>query len=127
MDRKRSTRLTLATILIRVVAQSIISDTNCLDFSMDRLTTLLNQFSLSAGVFYTGNICGVHGFEQDASQGHIHLIKRGPVQVIGVRREIMHITEPSVLFLPRPDTHRLVADEHAGADVVCATVKFGGG
>lgn len=94
---------------------------------MDRLTTLLNQFSLSAGVFYTGNICGVHGFQQDAAQGHIHLIKRGPVQVIGVRREIMHITEPTILFLPRPGTHRLVADEHTGADVVCAAVKFGGG
>ncbi len=94
---------------------------------MDRLTTLLNHFSLRAGIFYTGNICGVHDFAHDASQGHIHLIKRGPVQVIGVRNETMNITEPTILFLPRPDTHRLVADEHTGADVVCATVKFGGG
>lgn len=94
---------------------------------MDKLTTLLSHFSLHAGVFYTGNICGIHDFEQDSLRGHIHLIRRGPVQVIGVRQEIFDITEPTLLFLPRPDTHRLVADERTGADVVCATVQFGGG
>jgi AraC-like DNA-binding protein len=94
---------------------------------MDRLTTLLSHFSLHAGVFYTGNICGIHDFAQDSLRGHIHLIRRGPVQVIGVKQEIFDITEPTLLFLPRPDTHRLVADDRTGADVVCATVQFGGG
>lgn len=94
---------------------------------MDNLTTLLSHFSLHVGVFYTGNICGIHDFEQDSVRGHIHLIKRGPVQVIGVKQEIFDIIEPTLLFLPRPDKHRLVADERSGADVVCATVQFGGG
>jgi len=94
---------------------------------MDRLTPLLSHFSLRAGIFYTGNICGVHDFHGDALQGHLHLIRRGPVQVIDARKEIMNITEPTVLFLPRPNAHRLVADEQSGADVVCATVQFGGG
>lgn len=101
--------------------------TKRIDQAMDRLTTLLNHFSLHAGVFYTGNICGVHDFEKDALRGHLHLVKRGPVQVIGVRNAVIHISVPSLLFLPRPDTHRLVADESAGADVVCGTVQFGGG
>lgn len=94
---------------------------------MDRLTPLLDHFSLHAGVFYTGNICGIHDFPADALRGHLHLIKRGPVQVIGLREEVIDISEPSLLFLPRPDTHRLVADDRAGADVVCGTVQFGGG
>lgn len=94
---------------------------------MDRLTALLTHFSLHAGVFYTGNICGIHDFEKDVMRGHLHLIRRGPVQVIGARKESIHISEPSLLFLPRPDTHRLLADERAGADVVCGTVQFGGG
>lgn len=94
---------------------------------MDRLTSLLSHFSLHAGVFYTGNICGIHDFAQDSLRGHIHLIRRGPVQVIDVKQDIFDITEPTLLFLPRPDTHRLVADDRAGADVVCATVQFGGG
>ncbi len=94
---------------------------------MDRLTTLLSHFSLHAGVFYTGNICGIHDFAQDSARGHIHLIRRGPVQVTGIKPVVLDITEPTLLFLPRPDTHRLVADDHTGADVVCATVQFGGG
>ncbi|MDD5028738.1 MAG: AraC family transcriptional regulator [Rhodoferax sp.] len=94
---------------------------------MDRLSTLLSHFSLQAGVFYTGNICGIHDFAQDSLRGHIHLIRRGRVQVIGVKQQILDVTEPTLLFLPRPDTHRLLADDRAGADVVCATVQFGGG
>lgn len=94
---------------------------------MDRLTTLLTHFTLRAGVFYTGNICGIHDFREDALRGHFHLIRRGPAQVIGAREEVITITEPTILFLPRPDTHRLVADDQAGADVVCGTVQFGGG
>lgn len=94
---------------------------------MDPLTKLLSRFSLHAGVFYTGNICGIHDFPADALRGHIHLIRRGPVQVIGVASQIIDIQQPTLLFLPRPDLHRLVADEHMGADVVCGTVQFGGG
>jgi AraC-like DNA-binding protein len=93
---------------------------------MDLLATLLNHFSLRAGVFYTGNICGVHDFQGDTLRGHIHLIRQGPVQVIGVQTESIVITQPTLLFLPRPNQHRLVADERLGADVVCGTVQFGG-
>jgi AraC-like DNA-binding protein len=98
-----------------------------LDKKMDKLASLLNYFSMSAGVFYSGNICGIHDFAQDKLRGHIHLIKTGVVQVIGVQPLVLQISEPTLLFLPRPDTHRLVTDDFAGANVVCATVQFGGG
>ena len=94
---------------------------------MDRLSTLLSHFSLQAGVFYTGNICGIHDFAQDRRRGHIHLIRRGRVRVMGVKQQVFDVAEPTLLFLPRPDSHRLMADDRAGADVVCATVQFGGG
>lgn len=94
---------------------------------MDSLTTLLSHFSLHAGVFYTGNICGVHDFHQDALRGHLHLVKRGAVQVMGAQPAVISITEPTLLFLPRPQTHRLLADSQAGSDVVCGTVQFGSG
>lgn len=110
-----------------MVFQSIIRTTKRIDFAMDTLTSLLAHFSLHAGVFYTGNICGVHDYEADSQRGHIHLVKHGPVQVIGERHGVIDILEPSILFLPRPDRHRLIADERTGADVVCATVRFGGG
>lgn len=94
---------------------------------MDSVTQLLSHFTLSAGVFYTGNICGIHDFQQDEQRGHLHLIRSGNLQVIGVRTVDFTISEPTLLFLPRPDNHRLLADEQAGADVVCGTVQFGGG
>jgi AraC-like DNA-binding protein len=95
--------------------------------TVDRLSNLLNRFSLSAGVFYSGNLCGVHDFDRDAKHGHVHLIKRGPVQLMGGAEGDLSITEPSLLLLPRPDTHQLIADHRSGADVVCASIQFGAG
>lgn len=94
---------------------------------MDRLTTLLTNFSLHAGVFYTGNICGIHDFQQDEEHGHLHLIKRGSIRITGLQKEAVHIDEPTLLFLPRTNMHRMVANENTGADVVCGTIQFGGG
>lgn len=94
---------------------------------MDRLSTLLNHFTLRAGVFYSGNICGIHTFDEDPVRGHLHLIRRGPVRVLGVGSSSVDIVRPSVLFLPRPDAHRLIANDRTGADVVCGTVQFGSG
>ncbi len=93
---------------------------------MDIMASLLNSFSLQAGVFYTGNICGIHDFEHDARRGHLHLIRSGTVQVRGVTQRRFKVDEPTLMFLPRPDQHRLVTDDGPGADVVCATVQFGG-
>jgi AraC-like DNA-binding protein len=94
--------------------------------AMDVLASLLSSFSLRAGVFYTGNICGIHDFERDTDRGHLHLIRSGSVQVRGVSRRRFELTQPTLMFLPRPDQHRLVTDDGPGSDVVCATVQFGG-
>lgn len=93
---------------------------------MDTLSLLLSRFSVSAGVFYTGRICGVHAFPDDAERGHLHLIERGPVDLVDTNGSVRHITAPTILFLPRPERHRLIADDAAGAQVLCATVQFGG-
>lgn len=94
---------------------------------MDHLSHILERFSLTAGVFYTGNICGVHDFEHDARRGHVHLVKRGPVQLIGGPDGGISIDEPSLLFMPRANAHTLIADDRDGADVVCAAIQFGAG
>lgn len=93
----------------------------------DPLVSLLSHFALQAGVFYTGNICGIHDFDRDTQRGHLHLIRRGVVRLDGTARAEYDITEPTLVFLPRPEFHRLVADNGAGADVMCGTVHFGGG
>ncbi len=91
------------------------------------LDHLLTHFSLRAGVFYTGNICGLHDFERDERRGHLHLVRSGPVQLIEPGKAAIVIERPTLVFLPRPEIHRLQADEREGADVVCATVLLGGG
>lgn len=98
-----------------------------IDGAMDRLTHLLDHFSLRAGVFYAGQFCGVQSFQALPARGHIHLIRRGPVQLIGLEKDAIAVTRPTLLFLPRPMHHRLQADEHAGADIVCGSVQFEGG
>lgn len=94
---------------------------------MDALSLLLNRFAISAGVFYTGHICGVHAFAADETRGHLHIIERGPVDLVEVDGNSRRIERPTLLFMPRPETHRLIADDNLGAKVLCATVQFGGG
>lgn len=94
---------------------------------MDRLANLLTHFSLEAGVFYSGNICGVQSFPRNTTRGHVHVIKYGRVTVGGLKPDEILIEEPSLLFLPRTEVHRLVTNETEGAEVICGSVQFGGG
>ena len=94
---------------------------------MDPLSRLLSRFTVTAGVFYTGRICGVHPFGADRHRGHLHLIEQGPVDLIDDQGRSQRIDQPSVIYMPRPDRHSLVADDAQGAKVLCATVQFGGG
>lgn len=94
---------------------------------MDRLTPLFDHVALRAGVFHAGKLCGVHDVPGESLRGHLHLIRQGPVRVIGVRREEFEIVAPTLLLLPRPELHQLVTDERAGADIVCGAIQFGQG
>ncbi|GAC1526306.1 MAG: AraC family transcriptional regulator [Ramlibacter sp.] len=94
---------------------------------MDSLSRLLRHFTVTAGVFYTGRMCGVHPFAADQHQGHLHLIEQGPVDFIDDQGRSERIEQPTLLYLPRPGRHSLVADDTQGAKVLCATVRFGGG
>ncbi|MCK9983812.1 MAG: hypothetical protein AzoDbin1_00284 [Azoarcus sp.] len=94
---------------------------------MDQLSPLLDRFALSARVFYSGTLCGVTTFEATDEAGHLHVVRRGPLQVQGADGRLIDIEEPSLLFYPRPTSHRLRAHKQTGADVVCASVEFGGG
>lgn len=91
---------------------------------MDSLTTLLDQYTLRAGTFFAGNLCGHHGFPDDTGRGHLHVIRSGRVRILGIRENAIVIDSPSLLFLTRPGAHRLWVDSDAGSDMVCGTVQF---
>ncbi|PUA17806.1 AraC family transcriptional regulator [Glaciimonas sp. PCH181] len=94
---------------------------------MDRLSPLFARFAPSAQVFHTGALCGSTDAALLDGSGHIHLISSGRLTVLRPHFEPITIEKPSVLFFPRPSVHRLQADEHDKAEMVCANIKFGGG
>lgn len=94
---------------------------------MDRLSDILNRFSMGAGVFFTGNLCGMSTFELDKEEpvhGHLHLLRAGKLKVICSGLAPIVLDEPSVIYFPRGNTHRLETDPELGADLVCATIHY---
>jgi AraC-like DNA-binding protein len=94
---------------------------------VDRLSPFFAQFALSARVFYSGRLCGTSGNHKSEHAGHLHVLRRGRLTVLRAQSRNIVVTEPSVLFYPRPCPHRFQADKKAGAEIVCATIEFGAG
>lgn len=91
----------------------------------DRLSALLQRFELRSQRVDGGVLH--HGLEIDAGggAGHLHLLRRGALRLTGPQRHRRLISEPSLLFVPRPLRHRLMVDSADGAEVVTAAVHFG--
>ncbi|MCK7609862.1 AraC family transcriptional regulator [Acinetobacter portensis] len=86
---------------------------------------LVSNIKVQASVYFTGDICGTHDFEQDDRESHIHLIKDGNVRVTNNLGKEIPIEEPSLVFLPRPFAHQLIVNDHSNATVICGTIKLG--
>ena len=95
---------------------------------MDRLSQLLRYFSISAGVFYTGNLCGLSEFDaDDDEQGHLHLLQSGQLTLVDQDGRLRHFSQPTVLFFPRPASHKLKAHQKDNARLMCASIRYGTG
>lgn len=93
---------------------------------MDRLSALLAHFSVRAGVFFSGAFCGMTAFDS-APRGQIHLVRSGSVRATFADGSDVLISEPTLIFIPRPYNHRLEATEADRAEIVCASLEFDGG
>lgn len=93
----------------------------------DRLAALLGHFAVSARTFQAGALCGINVIDGKAPYGQLHLIRKGTVEVRHGRSAALRITQPSLLFYPRPMARRFITDREHGADFVCAHVSFEGG
>jgi AraC-like DNA-binding protein len=84
-----------------------------------------------AHLFHAGELCGVTHFDARAGRGFLHVLRRGEMVVThrarsGAPRKIK-VSEPTLLFYPRPLEHQFHNAPAEGADFVCATVDFEGG
>lgn len=94
---------------------------------VDRLAALFEHFALSAHSFQQGPLCGQTRIEFNEPVGQLHLIREGQVEVWHGNEKVYSVTEPSLLFYPRPLSRRFVTSPEQGAHFVCAHVSFGGG
>lgn len=94
---------------------------------MDRLSTLLSHFGVSAGTFHSGTFCGTTGFDGDQDSGHLHLLKAGELTLKLADERDIRLNTPTLIFFPRPYRHRLSAPETSDTQLVCASLTFDGG
>jgi len=91
---------------------------------MDRLAPFFERFSLSARMFYSGRLCGVSP-NLDEQAGYLHVLRKGTLTVTHPNAPKLVVDTPSIVFFPRAHEHRVRGSEEEGAELVCATVKFG--
>lgn len=98
---------------------------------IDRLSSLLQRFRVRAHMFHNGPLCGTTRFAAQEGLGFLHVMRRGEMQVwhrarSGAPRKVT-VSEPSLLFYPRPLAHDFHNAPQEGADFTCATLAFDGG
>ena len=98
---------------------------------VDRLSPLLERFRVHAHLFHTGPLCSVTQFSAEPGRGFLHVLRSGEMVVThrarsGAQRKLK-VTEPTLLFYPRPLAHDFHNAPRDGADFVCATLDFEGG
>ena len=94
---------------------------------MDRLSTLLTHFGVNAGTFHSGTFCGTSAFDGSQACGHVHLLQAGEIGLKLADERELHLSEPTLIFFPRPYRHRLFATEASDTQLVCASLNFDGG
>lgn len=94
---------------------------------MDRLSTLLSLFGVRASLFYSGELCGVSLYDGVDQRGYIHLLQEGELGVVTAKHPLQVLTQPSLIFIPRPSRHHLIGGDSGGARLQCASLEFAGG
>jgi len=94
---------------------------------MDPLTPVFAQFTPSAQVFFTGNLCQSSTFDVVEGVGHLHVLRSGQLILQGPNGTETVIDQPCALLYPRPAKHSLRAIDSIGANLVCASLELGSG
>ncbi len=98
---------------------------------LDRLSGLLERCRVRARLFHQGPLCGVSPFPALPGRGFLHVMRSGTLELrhapsSGLPR-VLKVTEPSLLFYPRPLAHTFHNPPVEDSDFVCAELEFDGG
>lgn len=99
--------------------------------TVDRLSALLERFRVRAHLFHAGPLCGLTHFAAKPGRAFLHVLRHGAMEVThrprsGAPRRLA-LSEPTLLFYPRPLDHDFHNAPKEGSDFVCATLDFDGG
>ena len=99
--------------------------------ALDRLSSLLERFQVSAHLFHTGALCGITSFDAQPGRGFFHVLRRGEMVVThhhgadAIQR--LEVSESTLLFYPQALAHQFHNAPKEGSDFTCASVHFEGG
>ncbi|GAA0666419.1 AraC family transcriptional regulator [Rheinheimera tangshanensis] len=94
---------------------------------MDRLSTLLAQFGMHATTIFGGVLSADMAFDATDRTAKLHLLRSGDAAFQLDQQKPVVITEPSLLFIPRPCGHSLSASSEQQVELVSAALSFDGG
>lgn len=94
---------------------------------MDRLSKILSLYGVRAEMHYSGGLCGISQYNGADKKGHIHLLQGGVLKLMIAGQPELRLSEPTLIFLPRPHWHQLSSSQSDGARLQCATLDFVGG
>lgn len=95
---------------------------------MDQLSLLLQNLSFNADVFFSGNLCGIQSLGgSDNNKGHLHLLRAGVLTIVCEEGHKVTLNKPSVIFMPSPTKHQVIASESNQAELVCVDIDFHSG
>ena len=95
---------------------------------MDQLSQILQNLSFNAELFFSGNLCTIHTLGgSDGNKGHLHLLKSGVLTLVCEEGEKVTLDKPSVIFIPGPTKHKIIADESNQVELVCVDIDFQSG
>jgi len=91
---------------------------------VDQLSNILQRFKMNTEVFFTGALCGISHSEKQANQGHLHLLQSGEITIIDEEEQSLVFNQPTVIFIPLPNQHRIIASNENPPKLVCANVIY---
>lgn len=93
----------------------------------DSLSSLLGRHAFGARIFFNGEFCDANQFRQNGVSGHLHLVRKGPVEFVHDDGSVLRMEHPSFVFYPRGTSHRLQVPDGHSASLLCAHIVFENG